>query len=83
MMWGLRLLLIGVIAVIVGGVYLYHGLNGGDPDGIFSDGLVKGPIGLMVGVALLDLRCPGAATDAADSPAGVTWVGDEGGEQRG
>ena len=53
MAWALRLLLLGGIAVIFGGVYLYHGLNGGDPDGIFADGLVKGPIGLLVGVALV------------------------------
>jgi hypothetical protein len=76
MMWGLRLLVVGLIAMIAGGMYLYYGLNGGDPDGIFTDGLVKGPIGLLAGVALLVFAARSLRPTRPIPEAGVTWVED-------
>lgn len=74
MMWGIRLLVLGVIAVIVGAVYLYHGIRGGDPDGIFSDGLLKGPLGLVAGVTLFVFGLRALRPSRPIPGPGVTWV---------
>jgi hypothetical protein len=74
--WGLKLLLGGVVGIVGGAIYLDHGLNGGDPDGIFADGLVKGPFGLVVGVALLVFGFRALRPTRPFPGAGVTWVGD-------
>ena len=74
MLWGIRSIVLGVVAVIFGGLYLYHGLNRGDPDGIFVDGLVKGPLGLLVGVALVVFGVQALRPLRPVPPAGVRWI---------
>lgn len=82
MAWGLRLIVVGLIGAIVGAIYLYHGVNGGDPEGIFADGLVKGPLGLLVGVALVVFGVRALKPLQPPPSRGVTWI-DESGRPKG
>lgn len=51
--FNLRILLVGIVSIILGGVWLAYGIKGGDPDGVFTGGLWKGPLLLATGTAAI------------------------------
>ncbi len=42
--FALRIILGGAGAVVVGVIWFAYGLSGGDPNGVFTGGLWKGPL---------------------------------------
>lgn len=46
----IKLILGGIPSVVIGVIWLIYGLNGGDPNGVFTGGIWKGPLLMSAGV---------------------------------
>jgi len=49
--FGLRLIIGGIPATVIGIIWFVYGFSGGDPHGVFTGGLWKGPLLTCTGIA--------------------------------
>ena len=58
MSFALRMLFGGIAATIIGFIWLGYGIQGGDPEGVLTGGLWKGPLLVVTGIgsAIMGVR---------------------------
>jgi hypothetical protein len=68
MRFGLRMILVGCVAIVFGVIWLVSSLGGKDSDGVFAGGIWKGPLLLLAGIAALIVGIRGVREPENDGP---------------